>query len=262
MWLTFLCAVCLLPGSLALPLPKEAGGMNEEQWKQAQDYLKRFYPYDSKSKDMNSLEVKLKMMQKFFGLPVTGILNSRIIIIMRRPRCGIPDVPENPQGPKWTSSVVTYRIASYTRDLPRFQVDQIVAKAFQMWGKVIPLNFRKVERGIADIILRFAVGVHGDPYPFDGPGNTLAHAFFPGPGLGGDAHFDDDETWTDGRGRGINFLYTATHELGHSLGLPHSSNPKSVMYPTYMNENSEDFQLSWDDIRSIQKLYGNIYYFK
>uniref|UniRef100_I3N3H1 Matrix metallopeptidase 7 n=1 Tax=Ictidomys tridecemlineatus TaxID=43179 RepID=I3N3H1_ICTTR len=243
MKLPLLWAVCLLSGHLALPLPPEAGGMSELQWEQAQHYLKRFYLHDSKEKDDNSLEFKLKEMQK----------------------CGVPDVAEYslfPKRQKWTSRIVTYRILSYTSDLTPAVVDQIVAKAFSMWSRHIPLRFKRVRMGTADIMIGFARGAHGDFLPFDGPGNTLAHAFAPGPGLGGDAHFDKDELWTDGNGLGIHFLYAATHEFGHSLGLGHSSDPRAVMYPTYRTEDSQSFRLSQDDIEGIQKLYGNIYGFK
>ncbi|KAM6158569.1 matrilysin [Rhynchocyon petersi] len=259
MWISVLAVLCLLSGSLALPLPREAGHMSEQQWKQAQDYLNRFYSNGSRSKDENSIETRLKKMQKFFGLPTTGILSSQVTKIMQEPRCGVPDVLDYslfPGRPKWTSKVVTYRVMSYTRDLPRARVDQLVAKAFDLWSKEIPLQFKRVRWGSADILIGFARGAHGDFYPFDGPGKTLAHAFAPGEGIGGDAHFDEDERWTDGSTIGINFLFAATHELGHSLGLAHSTDPNAVMYPTYKNyRDPENFKLSKDDIKGIQTLY-------
>ena len=65
-----------------------------------------------------------------------------------------------------------------------------------MWSDVSALTFSETS-GTPDIEILFAARSHGDRYPFDGRGNTLAHAYFPGSGIGGDAHFDEDEVWTD-----------------------------------------------------------------
>jgi len=65
-----------------------------------------------------------------------------------------------------------------------------------MWSDVSALTFSETT-GTPDIEIRFVRRSHGDGYPFDGPGSVLAHAFYPSSSLrGGDAHFDEDETWT------------------------------------------------------------------
>lgn len=72
-----------------------------------------------------------------------------------------------------------------------------------MWERVTPLTFQELPAAVssnqsapADIMLLFAAGFHGDMSLFDGQGGSLAHAFYPGPGMGGDTHFDADEHWT------------------------------------------------------------------
>ncbi|KAL6093239.1 hypothetical protein STEG23_006769 [Scotinomys teguina] len=229
-------------------------------------YLENYYGLvkDGKQfirkKDSSPVVKKIQEMQKFLGLEMTGKLDSNTMDVMLKPRCGVPDVggfTTFPGSPKWRKNHLTYRIVNYTPDLPRESVDSAIEKALKVWEAVTSLTFSRISEGEADIMISFAVGEHGDFVPFDGPGTVLAHAYAPGLGINGDAHFDDDEQWTEDT-TGTNLFLVAAHELGHSLGLFHSTKTEALMYPVYKSSTDlARFRLSQDDVEGIQSLYGN-----
>lgn len=55
---------------------------------------------------------KIREMQAFYGLEVTGDLNFKTVEVMKQPRCGIPDVRQYstfPMSPKWKTQNLKYR---------------------------------------------------------------------------------------------------------------------------------------------------------
>ncbi|XP_005149869.2 matrilysin [Melopsittacus undulatus] len=252
-----LCAAILLPESLAFPAQLQPESQSNTDLDNVKAYLDKFFPVLTKTQNQ-SLEDRIKEMQRFFHLTVTGKLNAETEETIKKPRCGIPDIAGYrtfPGSPRWNKRHLTYKIVNYTPDLPQKKVDDAIRRALMVWSDVTPLQFQRVYNRQADIVIAFARGEHGDGYPFDGRGSTLAHAFAPGEGIGGDAHFDEAETWSE-TNREINLFLVAAHEFGHSLGLAHSNVPEALMYPIYSYVNPATFRLSEDDRRGIQKLYG------
>ncbi|KAF3847941.1 hypothetical protein F7725_020969 [Dissostichus mawsoni] len=201
-----------------------------------QNYLRRFYGspagLQGRQKSSGTFQNKIKEMQRFFQLEVTGNLDDNTLELMNQPRCGVPDIGEYnhfPRNLKWPTNNVTFRIVNYTPDLPKADVDRAIRNALNVWSD------------------------HGDHNSFDGPNGLLAHAYPPGQGMGGDTHFDEDENWTKDSSA-YNLFIVASHELGHALGMSHSTDPGALMYPNYSY--SEGFPLSEDDIEGIQALYG------
>ncbi|MFT7803366.1 matrix metalloproteinase-20-like [Arapaima gigas] len=229
-------------------------------------YLKKFYHLEGadgrrSKRDAAAMEKKIQEMQDFFGLEVSGRLDPKTLEMMRRPRCGVPDV-ENysfyPDRQRWTNRTITYRILRYTPDLSREEVERSLHQALKLWSDAAPLRFIRVDRGTADITITFGSKGHGDFFPFDGPRGVLAHAFQPGKDMGGDVHFDEDEVWMTGRRNfGYDLFTVAAHELGHSLGLSHSKDPSALMHPNYKYFDVTQFSLPRDDRLGIQALYGS-----
>ena len=70
--------------------------------------------------------------------------------------------------------------------------------AFKVYKKHSALKFKKGEPNEpCDTKISFCEQDHGDAFPFHEAAGVLAHGFYPGPGIGGDLHFDAEENWTD-----------------------------------------------------------------
>jgi hypothetical protein len=168
-----------------------------------------------------------------------------------------------PSGGKWPNTGLTYSFANTSPDISSTFERGVIAQAFGLWSNVANVLPSEVADGgngscTGNIRISWASGNHGDGSPFDGPSGVLAHAFFPPPNGGciaGDLHFDEAETWvTPGTGgTGIDLATVAAHELGHALGLKHSTDQNSLMYPYYSGRRA---YLSYDDILGMTALYG------
>ncbi|KAK1374308.1 Metalloendoproteinase 1 [Heracleum sosnowskyi] len=167
------------------------------------------------------LESAIKTYQLNYHLKPTGVLDPKTISTMMLPRCGVSDI--------------------------------MINGATRMRAEIQD-NSSTSSNVTADIRIGFYSRDHGDGYPFDGPYGVLAHASAP---TSGSFHLDADEPWSIGPVPDhIDLETVALHEIGHLLGLQHSSVTDAIMYPSVSDGMAKE--LHGDDVQGIKDLYSKV----
>ncbi|KAJ7320126.1 hypothetical protein JRQ81_019637 [Phrynocephalus forsythii] len=82
-----ICTTLFLPYIFAIPIPSNPEERSIGNQKFLEVYLDKFFPSHHKT-TTRSLEERLRDMQKFFHLTVTGRMDRQTRDLMNQPRCG------------------------------------------------------------------------------------------------------------------------------------------------------------------------------
>lgn len=155
----------------------------------------------------------------------------------------------------------------------------VTKEAFGLWASVAPLNFVEVPDVGTAVYTANTTGYNS--YPLDSFGQirlnhryingtdaqngmptTKALAFFPNSPttsrIAGDIHFDNGDPWAIiGTASEPDVLGILTHEIGHAIGIGHSSIAGTVMNPAALRRMGPGTGiLTADDIAAVQAIYG------
>lgn len=233
------------------------------------------------------IESAIKTYQLNYHLKATGILDAKTVSNMMLPRCGVSDIINGRSRMRAAArkkmhhrhhhhhhTVSHYQFFSGS---PRWPADKTnlnymfepntlvesagaISRAFDKWASATQFTFTRIENNSssADVTVDISIGFHsrdhGDGFPFDGPFGVLGHA---SPPTRGKLHLDADEPWSIGPMPGhIDLETVALHEIGHLLGLEHSSVEGAIMYPSVSDGMTKD--LHGDDVQGIKELYHTV----
>lgn len=207
----------------------------------------------------------VEQMQDFYNLRVDGYVGPVTLNAMERPRCGVADFGLAADC-RWQKRNIRYwngrgGFSLFHREMERGRSNrlsaQLIDDGFARWAEVLP-GFTFERTGDGRDCDMWIGGGSGRKHGFDGPGRTLAWAYMPcGQFDSLESRFDMDEHFTQNTGKRKQdpwvFAWSVwLHELGHLLGLDHSSDPNDIM-AAYYNPDIVDLQPG--DIRRIQALY-------
>ncbi|KAJ0099774.1 hypothetical protein Patl1_22003 [Pistacia atlantica] len=198
------------------------------------------------------LESAIKTYQLNYHLKATGVLDAKTVSKMTMPRCGMADVVNGNtrmrSGHKrQNASSHFHNVAHYEffPGNPKWPANKYhLTYAFLAGTPADAMN--PILRSVSTVEITEMVVL------LMGQGGVIAHAFAPDDGR---FHYDADERWSVGAAQGAFDLETvALHEIGHLLGLGHSSVEGAIMFPSISPGVTKG--LHGDDIQGIRALYN------
>ncbi|CAK8536942.1 unnamed protein product [Lathyrus sativus] len=236
-------------------------------------YLQQSAPFNDTLDDVTISA--LKTYQKYFNLQVTGDLNNETLQQILLPRCGVPDMNFKygftetlnvswPKGNSWFpfgTRNLTYGFAPESKIPLNFT--QVLRNALTRWSQTTNvLSFTETTYDVADIKIGFYI------YD-DGVEDVVIGASFINKQLNsnvtsGVIQLDASKYWvlpTDNftwswRDGEIDLETVVMHQIGHLLGLNHSSDEESIMYPTILSSQQRKVEITDSDNKAIQQLYS------
>lgn len=241
-------------------------GHKTEGFERVQLFLGNFGYLDSDSFEPGHLDeptsTALASYQRFNSLEVTGSFDAETREAMAQPRCALPDV--SPVAFKtrcsWPRWQLTFSWGKGTDD--ESSEFRSVARALRTWQEAMPLTFSNTFADMAywrwdNFRFDWVPGNDGplgpDVLGYAGfpPGCTPFSLSFPQPVRFNDEHYNWDRNPSSHE---ADIETVALHEIGHVLGLEHSSVPTAVMFPRIPLGEENRF-LDSDDRAGLHALY-------
>jgi len=240
-----------------------------------------FWRYPQDFDDVLDKETRsaIKTYQDFFNLQVTGHLNKETLQKISLQRCGIPDmryqygfdVGSNvsfPKGNKWFPKG-TKKLTYGFHPEDKISLDKLEGfrNAFTRWSQTTRvLNFSETTSyDDADIKIGFYYIANNDIVDNVIVGDSFISRNLDSNVKSGMIRLERLKFWevpTDTYSRQWDLQYfdletVAMHQIGHLLGLDHSSDEESIMYPSIDPLQEKKVQITDSDNQAIQQLYTN-----